>query len=243
VEVEEVRADLRSADPAQLVRRPKIGAAMSIDELTTTHDLTEDREVPIRVACGVAALATLVPFALCEIDGRSGSAITSGLEEHATSQQLGAIVATFVAALLVPAALRIARRASGLSGAVIGAAGVAVAVMYVAYYASFGAAAVVADQMLDEPGPGLGEATALLVNLTEITRYAPGLALVGAAVAARRFLPRGVWIPAAVLAVMTVFPLTSWVAALIIPVWLGASAAALGQNSRRLGSSIPRSAS
>jgi hypothetical protein len=216
---------------------------MSIDELTITDQASENREVPIRMACGAAALAAFVPFVLCELDGRSGAAITSGLVEGATSQQLGAIVATLVATLLIPAALRLARYADGLSGAVIGAAGVAVAALYAAYYASFGAAAVVADQMLDDPGPGLGEAASLLVNITEITRYAPGLALVGGAVAARRFLPRGVWIPAAVLAVATVFPLTSWVAALIIPVWLGASAAALGQNSRRLGSSIPRSAS
>ncbi len=216
---------------------------MSIDELTPAHDVTEDREVPIRVACGVAALASLVPFTLCQLQGQSGSAITSGLVEDATSQQLGATVATFVAALLVPAALRIARRSSGLSGAVIGAAGVAVAVMYAAYYASFGAAAVVADQMLDQPGPGLGEATALVLNLTEITRYAPGLALMAAVVVARKVFPRGVWISAGLLAALTMFPLTSWVAALLIPVWLGATCAALGQNSRRLGSSIPRSAS
>ena len=75
--------------------------------------------------------------------------------------------------------------------------------------------------MLDDPGPGLGEAASLMVNLTEITRYAPGLALVVAVVAARRMLPRGVWIPASVLAVMTVFPMTTWLAALLIPVWLG----------------------
>jgi hypothetical protein len=34
-----------------------------------------------------------------------------------------------------------------------------------------------------------------------------------------------VWIAAAVIAVMTVLPFTSWVAALLAPVWLGASAA------------------
>ena len=118
--------------------------------------------------------------------------------------------------------------------------------LYAAYYASFGAAALVATQMLDDPGAGVGEAASLLVNLTEITRYAPGLSLVVAAVVARRFLPRGVWMTAAALAAMTVFPLTSWLAALLIPLWLGLCAASVsvpGQNSRAVGSSIPRRAS
>jgi hypothetical protein len=209
---------------------------MSIDLTTSSPEVTRDREVAIRVACAVAALGALVPFALCGLDGRSGAAITSGLAEDATHQQLGSIVASFVAALLVPAALRLARRADGLSGSVIGAAGVAVAVLYGAFYATFGAGALVAGQMLDEPGAGLGEAAALLLNVTEITRYAPGLALVAAVVAARKVLPRGVWIPAAVLVVMTVFPMTSWAAALLIPVWLGAAAAALGPNQPAPGS-------
>ena len=55
------------------------------------------------------------------------------------------------------------------------------AMMYALYYSSFGAGAIVAAQMLSEPGAGVGEATALLVNLTEVARYAPGLALVVAA--------------------------------------------------------------
>lgn len=203
---------------------------MSIDLTTSAPEVTVDREVAVRVACAAAALGALVPFALCGLDGKSGAAITSGLVDDATSQQLGSIVATIVATLLVPAALRLSRRADGLSGAVIGAAGVAVAVLYGAFYATFGAGALVAGQMLDEPGAGLGEAAALLLNFTEITRYAPGLALVAAAVAARKVLPRGVWIPAAVLVVMAVFPMTSWVAALLIPVWLGAAAAAVGQH-------------
>ena len=215
---------------------------MSIDLTTAAPAATRDRELPIRVACAAAALGALVPFALCGLDGESGAAITSGLADDATNQTLGSIVASVVAALLVPAALRLARRANGLSGAVIGAAGVAVAVLYGAFYAVFGAGALVAGQMLDDPGSGVGEAAALLLNVTEITRYAPGLALVAAAVAARRMLPRGVWIPAAVLAAMTVFPLTSWVAALLIPVWLGASAAAVGADRRPAGSPLGHAA-
>jgi hypothetical protein len=46
-------------------------------------------------------------------------------------------------------------------------------------------------------------------------------------VAARNVLPRPVWIAAAAIAVLTVVPFTSWVAALLAPVWLGASAATL----------------
>jgi len=203
---------------------------MSIDLTTSSPEVAADRDVAVRVACAVAALGALVPFALCGLHGKSGAAITSNLVEDATHQQLGSIVASLVAALLVPAALRLSRRTDGLSGAVIGAAGVAVAVLYGAYYASYGAAALVGAQMLDDPGPGLGEAASLMVNLTEITRYAPGLALVAAVIASRKMLPRGVWVPAAVLAVMTVFPITTWLAALLIPVWLGAAAAAVGQK-------------
>jgi len=44
--------------------------------------------------------------------------------------------------------------------------------------------------MLTDPGPGLGEATSLLVDITEITRDAPALTLVAAAVAARTVLPK-----------------------------------------------------
>ena len=216
---------------------------MSIDLTTSSPEVTQDREVAVRVACAAAALGAFVPFALCRLDGESGAAITSGLVEDATDLQLGSIVATIVATLLVPAALRLARRADGLSGAVIGAAGVAVAVLYGAYYASYGAAALAASQMLDDPGPGLGEAASLMVNLTEITRYAPGLALVVAVVAARKMLPRGVWIPATVLAVMTVFPMTTWVAALLIPVWLGVAAAAVGQSGPARVSPTPARAS
>jgi hypothetical protein len=92
----------------------------------------------------------------------------------------------------------------------------------------------VADYTLSNAGPGVGESTAVLVNLTELTRYAPGLALVVAAVAARARLPRPAWITAAVLVVMTVFPMTSWVAALLIPLWLAVTAAVLSARPQQV---------
>ncbi len=63
-----------------------------------------------------------------------------------------------------------------------------------------------------------------MLNVVEITRYAPGLLLVAAVLVARRRLPRTITVPAAVLAALTVFPMTSWVAAVLIPVWLGIAA-------------------
>jgi hypothetical protein len=83
---------------------------------------------------------------------------------------------------------------------------------------------VVADYVLTEAGPGVGEAALVVLNVVEITRYAPGLLLVAAVLVARRRLPRTITVPAAVLAALTVFPMTSWVAAVLIPVWLGIAA-------------------
>jgi hypothetical protein len=225
---------------------------MSVAEFTPSgvapmaRPATESR---IRIACALGAAGTLVPFALCSFSGTTGAEITQSLRDDAVSVQIGAATAVLIAPLLLLAALRLGRRIGGTAGAVATGAGVAVAVMFAAYYAAFGAGAVVADLAVSDPGPGVGEGTSLLVNFTELTRYAPGLALVAAAFAGRRSLPRAIGVTAALLAVLTVFPMTSWVAALLIPLWLGTCAAALGsarsaaQNSRSEGSSMPRSAS
>jgi hypothetical protein len=183
-----------------------------------------------RVACGAAAALAVVPFAVCSFEGDTGEGITASLADRAVPLQLGAIVATVAGALLVLAAVVLGRRVAGTAGRVVAAAGVAVAVLFVAYYASFGVGGLLAGEVIAEPDPAIGIATSFLVNLTEITRYAPGVALVVAAVAARRRLPAGVWGCAAVLALMTVVPFTSWVAALLIPLWLAVSAAVVGDR-------------
>jgi hypothetical protein len=180
-----------------------------------------------RLVCAGAALTAIPVFLLMDLPGDSGAAVTRVLVEDATTLQAGGILASLVAAGLLLAAVRLGQVVGGSHRALVTAAGSAVAVLYGAYYASFAAGALVADYLLADPGPGVGEGALLLVNLTEITRYAPGLVLVGACVAARRALPRTAWIPALVLVVLSVVPFTTWVAALLIPVWLGVTAAAL----------------
>jgi hypothetical protein len=72
-----------------------------------------------------------------------------------------------------------------------------VALLLAAYYSSYAAGAIVGSLMLDDVGPGLAEGTLVAANLVEMTRYAPGLALVVAALAGRRLLPRPLVITAA----------------------------------------------
>ncbi len=200
---------------------------MSVDTSTQHGDATATDTLS-RVASGGAAALALVPFALCSFSGDTGAEITASLVGDAAMLQVGAGVAAVAGALLLVAAARLAAAIPGFPGRVAGMAGAGVAILFVAYYASFGAGAVIATEMLGEPGPGVGESTALLANLTELARYAPGLALTTAAALARRHLPAGVWVTGAVLALLTLVPFTSWVAALAIPLWLGISAAALG---------------
>ena len=183
-----------------------------------------------RIACGAAAALAVVPFALCSFGGDTGEEITASLADNAAALQAGAVVATFAGALLVLAAVVLGRRVAGSAGRVVAASGVAVAILFAGYYASFGVGGLLAGEVISEPDPAIGIATSFLVNLTEITRYAPGLALVAAALSARRRLPAGVWATAAVLALMTVVPFTSWAAALLIPLWLAISAAAVGDR-------------
>jgi hypothetical protein len=200
---------------------------MSATTLTTEQPMRGATEVHARIICAAAAAGTLAPFALCSIGGTTGPDITAGLVDDRTTLLIGSIVAVYVATGLVLASVRLAGRVNGVARTVIGAAGVGVAVLYAAYYAVFGAAAVVATEVLDAPGGGLGEATSLMLNVVEITRYAPGLALVVAAVVAHRALSRPVWVTALVLVALAVFPLTTWVAALLIPLWLAVCAAAV----------------
>jgi len=76
-------------------------------------------------------------------------------------------------------------------------------------------------------GTSRRKAPLVLLNVVEVTRYAPGLLLVAAVLVARRRLPKAITVPAgllAVLTVLTVFPMTSWIAAVLIPIWLGVCA-------------------
>ncbi len=198
---------------------------------TTSPTTSAGPSAPLtRIACGAAAALAVVPFALCSFEGDTGEEITASLADHSGSLQAGAIAATFAGALLMLAAIVLGRRVAGTAGRVVAGSGVAVAVLFVAYYASFGVGGLLAGEVISGPDPAIGIATSFLVNLTEITRYAPGLALVAAALSARRRLPAGVWVTAAVLALMTVVPFTSWVAAMLVPLWLAISAAAVGDR-------------
>jgi hypothetical protein len=178
-----------------------------------------------RILCGLTAVVAVAPFATSQLTGSSGAAITAGLVEDSVLLMVGSMTAVLVASGLFLAAVRLGRAVGGDAAPLVTAAGCAVALMYACYYAVFGAGGVVATQMLDEPGPGLGEATSLLLNVMEIARYAPGLALVAAVVAAGRHLPRWVRVTAGLLTFLAVVPFTSWVAALLVPVWLGVTAA------------------
>lgn len=189
-------------------------------------------ETATRTLCGLTAVGLLVPFALCSLTGDTGARISAGLVDDAVLLQVGSGIAVLVAAGLMVAGGRLAAHVaatapSRLAGRLVQGAALAVAVLFAAYYAVFGGGAVIAAEVDGGPGPGLGESTWVLLNVVELTRYAPGLVLVAAAAALRDRLPRGVWGTAAVLAVMTVFPLTSWVAALLIPLWLAVVGAVL----------------
>lgn len=52
-----------------------------------------------------------------------------------------------------------------------------------------------------------------------------GLLLLGAVLAARSRLPKWITVPTWVLLVATLVPMTSWLAALLVPVWLGVEGA------------------
>ena len=162
-----------------------------------------------RLAPAAGAALALVPLALCSFSGETGAQITADLAQNASRLEAGAarfcrgrgpglhdrpdhrprraLHRRAAAALLVLPAVRLGRRAGST---VLTGAGIAVAVLFAAYYASFGAGGVVAGMMLDDPGPGVGEGTALLVNMTELARYGVGLAVTVAAVAARAMRSR-----------------------------------------------------
>ncbi|WP_148571913.1 hypothetical protein [Nocardioides caldifontis] len=178
-----------------------------------------------RIVCAATAVGTFVPFAMLEITGDSGAEMTAGLVDDVTLLMSGSMVAVLVAAGLFVAAARLGKAVGGEPGILVTATGSAVALMFAGFYAVFGAGGVVAAEVMAEPGPGVGEATSVLLNTMEIMRYAPGLALTAVVLLAGARFPRWVRGTAAFLVLLTLVPFTSWVAALLIPLWLPAVAA------------------
>lgn len=190
-----------------------------------------------RAVCAASALLTVPVFALSDLGaGETGAAVTDVLAGDASRLTAGTLLAILVAAGLLLASVRLSRAVGGDTGRLMLLAGGGVAVLYAAYYGVFGAGAVVASQMLSAPGAGLGEASLLLLNMTEMARVAPGLALVVAAVVARRVLPRALWMTAAALLVLVLVPFTTWVSALLTPLWLAVAGARAGAGSGASGS-------
>lgn len=188
------------------------------------------------IAPGVCLLGTALAAAVVLVMGyglnvADGEAATRALAEEAGRWQAASMLGLFAAAALGLAAVRLGRRIGGITGAVATAAGAAVAFLLGAYYASFAAGAVVATFSLDNPGPGLGEATLVVANMVDLTRYAPTLLLLVAALVARRSLPKPLTISAAVIVVLIALPFTTWIAAILAPMWLGVAGAVGGDGS------------
>ncbi|HZJ07261.1 MAG TPA: hypothetical protein VFD59_17575 [Nocardioidaceae bacterium] len=203
-----------------------------------TETATASRQRDTRwVAPGLALLGTALAVAVVPVMGyglqvADGAGATERLMEQAGRWQLASMLALFAATALVFAAVRLGRHIGGMAGVVATGAGTAVAFLLGAYYSAFAAGAVAASYSLDNPGPGLGEATLVVVNMVELTRYAPSLLLLAAALVARRSLPRPVTIAACVILVMIFVPFTTWVAALLTPIWLGVAGAVSGPARR-----------
>jgi hypothetical protein len=178
------------------------------------------------IACLLSAAATAGCFFVLGIGSVAGSGaeVTARLTDNAARYQLASILAIFAAVGLGLAAVRLGRRIGGQAGSVATVAGATVAFLSAAYYSAYAAGSNVASFVIDDPGAGVGEATLVLLNGVDLARYAPGLLLVAAVLAARRRLPRSVTIPAWVLLVVMFVPMTTWIAALLIPVWLGVTA-------------------
>lgn len=182
-------------------------------------------------APGVCLLGTALAVAVAAVMGSGlgaddGAGVTGLLVESAGRWQGASILAVFGAAALCLAAVRLGRHVGGTAGTVATVSGAAVALLFAAYYASFAAGAAVASFVIDDAGAGLGEATLVVANMVELTRYAPSLVLLVVALTARRSFTKPVTISAGILVAMLVFPLTSWIAALLTPVWLGVAGSA-----------------
>lgn len=159
----------------------------------------------------------------------TGAAISQALMEHESLLRTVASLAGLACAGLIVASLRLGRVARGMSGQVISAAGTVVAVLMAGYYASFAAGTAVASYNLSEAGPGLGEATLVVLNTFSLAQFGPALALLIASAAAPG-LARPVRVTAAILGLLVLVPFTTWIANLIIPLWLGLTAASVRER-------------
>ncbi len=180
---------------------------------------------PALCLLGTALAVAVVRVMGYGLEVSDGAGATERLIESAGRWQLASMLALVAAAALVLAAVRLGRHIGGVAGVVATGAGTAVAFLLGAYYSSFAAGAVAASYSLDNPGPGLGEATLVVVNMVELTRYAPSLLLLVAALVARKTLPKPLTITAGVILAMVFLPFTTWVAAILTPIWLGVAGA------------------
>lgn len=196
---------------------------------TRTRGRTGRAAGPLMVLGAVAAAACFFVLGIGERGG-TGAEVLAHFEQHATRIQLASILAIYASLPLTLAAVTLGRRIGGDAGRLASAAGVAVAFLMAAYYSAYAAGVAVSQFVLDEAGPGVGESSLVLLNLVELSRYAPGLVLVGAVLVARRRLPRTVTVPAWVLLVAAVLPMTTWLAAILTPVWLGVAGALAGRS-------------
>lgn len=160
--------------------------------------------------------------------GGGGADVLAQLDQNVTRYQLASLLGVWAAAGLSVAAARLGRRIGGDAGRLATVAGIAIAFLMAAYYSAYAAGVAVSQFVLDESGPGVGESSLVLLNLVELSRYAPGLVLVGAVLVARRRMPRTITVPAWVLLAAMVFPMTTWVAAILAPIWLGVAGALAG---------------
>ena len=196
-------------------------------ESNTVHPQTRDRNRSGLIVClaGTVLAVAVVPVMGLGLNAPDGAGVTRLLIDDAGTWQSASMLALFAAAALCLAAVRLGKRIGGTGGVVATGSGIAVAFLLGAYYASFAAGAVVATHVVDNAGPGLGEGTLVVANMVELTRYAPSLVLLAAALVARRSLPKPVTIAAAVILAMIFLPFTTWIAAILTPVWLGVAGA------------------
>ncbi len=182
----------------------------------------------VLVCLAGAALATVVVPLMGGLSGDTGAEVTDQLVAGAGRIQVVALIATLSSATLLLASVRLGRAIGGVTGGLATAAGTGVSLLLAAYYSAFAAGAVVSTVLISSPSPAIGESTLLMINLTELTRYAPGTALLAAAVLARRVLPKPLTIVAVVLLVLTFVPFTTWLVAIVVPIWLGVAGAVVG---------------
>jgi hypothetical protein len=203
----------------------------------STELLTRQNQWTAPAVCVAAAVASGAAFFVQGIgaSGGTGADVTQRLEQDAGAYQSASILAIYAAVGLCLAAVRLGRRIGGDAGRLAATGGTAVAILLAASFSVYAAGGAVTRHVLDTAGPGVGEAALVLLNVVELARYAPGVLLLAAVLAGRHRLPRAVTVSAVLVLVAAVVPMTAWLAALVIPVWLGVAGAFAGQplSSRR----------